>query len=52
MSEMKKHMEPNPKGEEPPQGSANEAHLVWEDEGGSLLNAPPTQDEEHEQVFK
>jgi hypothetical protein len=45
VSEVKKHTSPGPSGEEPPEASPDEAHRVWEDEGGSLVNAPSTQDD-------
>jgi NhaA family Na+:H+ antiporter len=32
-------------GKEPPEPSADEAHSVWEDEGGSLVNTRRTQDD-------
>ena len=42
---MKEHTGPGPRSEEPQEVSADEAHLVWENEGGSLVNAPSTQDD-------
>lgn len=36
---------PRAMGKEPPEPSADEAHSVWEDEGGSLVNTPRTQDD-------
>jgi hypothetical protein len=37
---------PASSGEEAPEPSADKAHLVWEDEGGSLVNSPYTKDDD------